>query len=72
MLRYWYDQKCRRCGSCHHFTPEWGPLGGCTLCGYRFHAEQGMSEDCDDFITEEQWTASVRNPVQMLNNNRKR
>ena len=58
MLRYWYDQKCVKCSSCHFFEPSWGAIGGCSCCGYRFHEEQGTAPDCDDHMTEAQWRAS--------------
>lgn len=66
MKKQWYDHKSRKCPECQFHRPageretEIGKTyfpEGCGQYGYSFHEYPEPADDCDGFITPEQYKA---------------
>lgn len=68
MKKQWYDHKSRKCPGCHYHRPagkretEIGRVyfpEGCGRYGYTFHEYPEPADDCEGFMTEEQYKAMI-------------
>ena len=69
MKKQWYDHRSRKCPTCHYHRPAGErdtAIGraffpeGCGYYGYSFHEYPEPADDCEMFMTTEQYEADKR------------